>query len=198
MEKLSLPYEVWRAVKGYEGLYQVSNLGRVKSLERVDRLGRVKEERIMKLQKTRYGYLRVLLCKNGKAKRYSVHRLVAQAFLNNPDNLPVVNHKDEVKTNNFVFIQEDGSVDFNKSNLEWCDDEYSINYGTRTERMAKTKSKTVYQYTLDGTFVREWPSVQEVQRQTGWRASHLSECCRGKIRHAYGYVWSYTKKAESA
>lgn len=195
--------EHWRPVVGYESDYQVSNWGRVKSLARVDSRGNRVPERILKLQKDKYGYLTVCLYKDGKQKLCKVHRLIAQAFIPNPDNLPIVNHKDENKENNFVFIREDGSVDFNKSNLEWCDYKYSADYGTRNERIAKATSerlkgvyntklsKPVYQYTLDGTFIREWSSVREVQRQTGWSHAHISQCCNGKRKSAYNYIWRY-------
>lgn len=202
MEKMSLPYEVWRAVVGYEGYYEVSNFGRLKSLSRVDYKGHVRKERILKPTKKKNGYLHLILSKNGVRKDFLVHRLVAEAFIPNPDNLLIVNHRDENKENNFVFVKEDGSVDFQKSNLEWCDYRYSTKYGTRTERAAKAMtngklSKPVYQYTLDGTFVREWPSLKEIYRQTGWYFANISACCRGERKSAYGYVWSYTKKAEN-
>lgn len=189
--------EIWKNIVGYEGLYQVSNWGRVKSLDRVDRFGRVVFEKIL-TGGCKNGYFVVNLCKDGKQKCFYVHRLVAQAFMFNPDNLPQVNHKDENKENNFVFIKEDGSVDFNKSNLEWCPQEYNLEYGTARERQSKANrngklSKSVYQYTLDGTFVREWSSVREVQRQTGWSSGNISQCCRGEYKQTHGFLWSYNR-----
>lgn len=150
-----------------------------------------KTGRALKPCKNAGGYLRVMLCNNGKPKLFSVHRLVAQAFIPNPDNLPCVNHKDEDKTNNFVFVREDGSVDFDKSNLEWCTHAYNINYGTRNEKMAKTKSKPVLQLKKDGSLVRVWPSVSEVERQLHFNQGNISACCRGKQHSAYGYKWCY-------
>lgn len=188
MKKVNLPYEIWKDIKGYEGLYQVSNWGRVKSLK-------YGKERILKPQKDRGGYLRIGLYKDRKFKLTKIHRLVAEAFLENPDNLPEVNHRDENKKNNRV------------ENLEWCTHLYNQNYGTRNNRIGKTLSKTrtgifntkcskpVYQYTLDGVFVREWPSVSEVERQTGWWESAISSCCNNKkgFKTAYGFKWSYTR-----
>lgn len=117
--------EEWREIEGYEGLYQVSNLGRVKSLFRVVIRSNGKpntvNEKILKYGMNR-GYCAVVLCKNGKRKMYKVHRLVAMAFLSNPHNLPEVNHKDENKKNNCV------------DNLEWCTPKYNTNYGTCIER----------------------------------------------------------------
>lgn len=172
--------EYWKPVVGYEELYQVSNWGRVKSLPRN---GTVKYARILKPGTNRYGYLYVNLCKDGKVKTFTVHRLVAEAFLPNPDNLPCINHKDECKTNN------------NVDNLEWCTYEYNINYGTRTERMSKSKingkrSKTVLQYTLDGQFVREWPSAMECDRN-GYDQGNVSACCRGKLKKYKNFIWKY-------
>lgn len=189
--------EIWKNIVGYEGLYEVSNWGRVKSLN----YNHTGQEMILKNKKHKGGYLRVGLCKEGKVKYFSVHRLVAQAFIPNPDNLPQVNHKDEVKTNNFVFVREDGSVDFNKSNLEWMTAKENMNYGTARERTVKARrgvyntkcSKPVAQKTKDGELVKIWPSVAEVQRQTGWSAGSIAACCRGIRKSLYGYRWSYTK-----
>ena len=118
--------EEWRDIEGYEGLYQVSNLGRVKSLARVvirsDGKPNTVNEKILKYGMNR-GYCAVVLCKDGKKKMYKVHRLVAMAFLRNPHNLPEVNHKDEDKKNNCV------------DNLEWCTSLYNINYGSHNERV---------------------------------------------------------------
>lgn len=124
--------EEWRTVKGYEGLYEVSSLGRVRSLDRYDRMNRFWKGRILNLHTGTGGYLFVALSSNGKEKNYLVHRLVAQAFLPNPDNLPQVNHRDEVKINNRV------------ENLEWCDREYNINYGTIKDRIRNTNLKNGY------------------------------------------------------
>ena len=111
--------EIWKDIKGYEGLYQVSNLGRVK---------RVTTGRVLKQFPNKQGYLLVSLCKTGKQKSFAIHRLVAQAFILKPENKPEVNHIDEDKTNNMV------------SNLEWCTRVENNNYGTRTERISKIKS----------------------------------------------------------
>ena len=166
--------ESWKDKKDYEGIYQVSNCGRVKSIK-------FGKERILKLTKDKDGYLIVNLYKNNKSKTFKVHRLVAEAFLPNPDNLPLINHKDEDKSNNIV------------SNLEWCDVKYNTNYGTRNKRIGKSntngkRSKPVLQYTLDGKFVREWESYRECKRN-GF--NHVSECCRGKRKSCGGYIWRY-------
>ena len=116
--------EEWRPVVGYEGLYEVSNTGRVRSVDRF--YYRLHKGKVLSPTKDRYGYLTVTLNCNGKSKTIKIHRLVAQAFLPNPDNLPQVNHKDEDKTNN------------NVTNLEWCDAKYNVNFGTRQERYRNT------------------------------------------------------------
>ena len=122
--------EEWRPVEGYEGLYEVSNTGRVRSLDRyVKGKGesyRLRKGSILSLVKSNLGYLQVSLCCNGKYKTINVHRLVAQTFILNPDNLPEVNHKDEDKTNNSI------------ENLEWCTAKYNMNFGTRQERYRNT------------------------------------------------------------
>lgn len=176
-----LPYDIFKPVSGYEDLYEVSNMGRVKSLDRSDCLGHRVTEKILKTWVTN-NYFTVCLRRDGDKKFCRVHRLVAQAFIPNPDNLPYINHKDENKVNNRV------------ENLEWCTAKYNNTYGTAIERRSKTISKPVYQYTLDGKFVREWFSATEVQQQTGWNHCNIAACCRGdrRFKSAYGFRWSYT------
>ena len=128
--------EEWRSIEGYEGLYEVSNTGRVRSVDRyvVDSLGHRKfyKGKVLIPVKSNLGYLLVSLCCNGKHKMFLVHRLVAQVFIENPDNLPEVNHLDEDKTNNRV------------DNLEFCDRSYNINYGLRNIRVKETAIKNGY------------------------------------------------------
>ena len=123
--------EEWRPVFGYEGLYEVSNTGQVKSLDKYDSLGVFWEGKLLSKLKVK-GYFMVKLRKDGIQKMCSVHRLVAQAFIENPLCLPQINHKDEDKTNNIV------------DNLEWCDAKYNINYGTARKRSINTKIKNGY------------------------------------------------------
>ena len=168
--------EIWKDKKDYEEHYQVSNCGRVKSI-------RFGKERILKPVPNSFGYLFVKLCKDGKAKAFTVHRLVAEAFLPNTDNLPLINHKDECKTNN------------NVNNLEWCNSKYNINFGTRNEKVSEKMtngklSKPVLQYTLDGQFVREWESTAECGRN-GFNQGNVSTCCQGKRKTHKGFIWRY-------
>lgn len=163
--------EIWKDIEGYEGKYQVSNMGRIKFLK-------FKKIRILRSEKDVNGYLRVTLHKNGIIKRYKVHRLVAQAFIPNPNNLPQVNHKDEDKTNN------------NVSNLEWCDAKYNMNYGTARKRMIEKIQKVVIQIDINtNVIVNIFPSVKEAKTQTG--ICHISSCCRNERKSAGGYKWKY-------
>ena len=164
--------ETWKDITGYEGLYQVSDLGHVRSL----RNGKV---RILKPGRNRSGHLIVGLCRNRKLRNFSLHRLVAKAFIPNPLNLPVINHRDENPANNVV------------DNLEWCTQKYNVNYGTCGAKKAAKLSKVVLQYDKSGNFVREWPSTMEVQRQKGFASSYISACCLGKLKSAYGFIWKY-------
>ena len=164
--------EIWCPIKGYEGLYEVSDQGRVKSLK----FGKGK---ILKPFRNKGGYLRVGLCKNGEMKQCFVHRLVAKTFIPNPDNLPEVNHKDEDKENNSV------------QNLEWCTDKYNTNYGTRTQRQAEKLSKPVLQLTKSGVFVREWKSTRDVERNLGFNHGNISLYCNGKRKSSNGFVWKF-------
>lgn len=185
--------EIWKDINRYEGLYQVSNFGRMRSLGNGN--SNNSKVRILKVSKNRCGYLCVCLCKDGKQKTFKLHRLVAETFLPNPLNLPQVNHKDEDKTNNFVGTPEN---DYKDGNLEWCDNKYNSNYGTRNKRISKSqsgvlntkKSKPVLQYSLDGTFIREYPSASECGRN-GFNQGLVSTCCRGECSQAYGFIWKY-------
>ena len=170
--------EIWKDKKDYEGLYQVSNLSRVKSIK-------FGKERILKPVTNSSGYLFVKLCKDGKVKAFTVHRLVAEAFIPNPDNLPCVNHKDECKSNNVV------------NNLEWCSYSYNINFGTRNKRMIKKRCKPVLQYTLDGEFVREWESAKQAEKEGGFSNSHIISVCKGKRPHHKGYIWRYKNPSDN-
>ena len=181
--------EIWKPIKGYEGLYEISNWGRVKSLN-YKGTGRAE---LMKPENCINGYLQVQLSKNGKADNCLIHRLVAQTFLPNPLNKPCVNHKiegDKGKTMNFVFFNEDGTVDEESTTIEWVTYEENINYGTRNERMAKTQSKKVLQFTLDGEFVREWNSTMECGRN-GYSQGNIAACCRGERKSHKGFKWQY-------
>lgn len=180
--------EEWKDIAGYEGLYQVSNLGNVKSIDHYNTNG-FKEilykGRMLKFNVGKNGYLSVMLCKNGKTKRHYVHRLVAQAFIPNPDNLPEVNHKDEVSIHNFV------------DNLEWCDRYYNLNYGTLQKRSAVSRGHKVLQYDKDGKLMNEFYSTRQAEKFIGKNGANtaVSECCKGKRKTAYGYIWRY-KEAE--
>ena len=179
----------------YEGLYQVSNLGRILSLN----YRNTGKAELMNPGTNTGGYLQVELSKNRKTKTCSVHRLVAEAFLDNPENKPEVNHKDEDKTNNFVFLNEDGSVDKEKSNLEWVWHIDNMNHGTRNERAGKAISKAltngklskkVLQFTLDGEFIREYPSIMECSRN-GFDQGAVCKCCNGKLKTHKGFRFMY-------
>lgn len=123
--------EEWKDIPGYEGLYQISNTGKIKGLPRVTMQNQILKERILIPGVINNGYLQITLHKNGEHKNFLVHRLVANAFIPNPKNLPEVNHKDEDKTN------------CNADNLEWCTRQYNLNYGTRNQRSAESRRKKV-------------------------------------------------------
>lgn len=166
--------EIWRTAiyKGeiYEGLYKVSNLGRIMSLN----YRNTGKAELLKPVTDKDGYLKVSLSKNRKEKTCKVHRLVAETFIPNPDNLSEVNHKDEDKKNNSI------------ENLEWCTREYNNNFGTHIEKI----SKKVLQLSLSGELIREWESAAECERN-GFSRSAVCQCCRGKIKTHKGFKFIY-------
>ena len=180
--------EEWRVIEDYPN-YMVSNLGRVKSLN----YNKTGKERIMK-QGISKGYCRVVLYKDAKQKKYLVHRLVASAFLPNPNNYLCVNHKDENKQNNKV------------SNLEWCTQEYNINYGTRNERVGKANSillkgkpnialsKPILQLSKNGEYIKQWVSAVEASKELNISRPHICQCCNGKRKFCGGYRWEYLEE----
>lgn len=184
--------EIWKDIKEYEGLYQVSSKGRVKSLERdiiyKNGVKRHKKEKILKAQLNQFGYLRVDLYNKGKRNHLRIHRLVAEAFIPNPENKPEVNHKDEIKTNNCV------------ENLEWMTRKENNNYGTHNERVTKALrnhvafSKTVAQYTKDGELIKVWQSISEAGRQLGLGTSDISAVAQSKRKTCGGFVWKYVEE----
>lgn len=177
--------EQWKFIPGFEGLYMVSNFGRAKSLDRITYDNRKIKGTILTPVK-RKGYLYVHLRNGSISKHFSVHRLVAMAFIPNPDNLPQVNHRNENKTDNRV------------ENLEWCSCSYNLNYGTRNKKVGSKlrnnkRSKRIIQYTLDGEVVNVYPSLSEIGRCYPFDISAISANCRGKngSKTAYGYIWRY-------
>ena len=187
--------EIWKTAvyddEIYEGLYKVSNFGRILSLN-YRRTGKAK---LMTPGTDKDGYFQVILYKNGESKTCKVHRLIAETFLENPENLPEVNHKDENKKNNFVFLNEDGTVNKKRSNLEWKTHKDNINHGTRNERVSKALtngkcSKKVLQLSLSGELIREWESTRECDRN-GFDHGHVSACCRGEKPQYKGFKWEY-------
>lgn len=172
--------EIWKEIKGYEGLYEVSNTGKVRSVSHKIQSygGRYFMTRPL-IRKTRIvaGYVQVDLCKEGKKHEYKVHRLVAEAFIPHPSQLRFVNHKDENKINN------------NADNLEWCDAKYNTNYGTARSRRKEKLSVPVMQLTLDGIPVKKWVSQQEAARVLGIQQSSISKCVKGSYKSAHGYLW---------
>ena len=173
--------EIWKDIEGFEGLYQVSSFGRVKSLARILSDGRRWKERILQ-QETNHGYKRVVLADDNINKTYRVHRLVAQTFLPNPNNYTIINHKDENKSNN------------NIDNLEWCSPKYNSNYGNCKYKIAEKLSKPVIQMDMNFKPIAYYKSLSDVGRQTGYGIGYVSQCCNGKYYSAYGYVWRYSNE----
>ena len=178
MENLNHEKEEWKDIPNYEG-YQVSNLGRIKSLERIDALGRRVKEKILKPLITRNGYYIIGLYKNSIQKFYYVHRFVWEVFNGQIPKGYEVNHINEVKTDNRL------------ENLNLMTHKENMNYGSRNERVSKKLSKVVLQFTLEGILVKEYTSAIQVERETGFSQGNIVNCCNGKYKQAYNYIWRY-------
>ena len=171
--------EIWKDIEGFEGYYQVSDQGRVRSLDRIiiqsNGVKRKCRGQIMINGKDKDGYEVIQLCKNGTHKRCMVHRLVAEAFIPNPDNKPQINHKDEDKTNNCV------------DNLEWMTSKENNNYGTKKYREGIAKGKPVRCIETGEVYY----SINEAERQTGIEHQNIGKVCRGLYKTTRGLHWEY-------
>lgn len=174
--------EVWKDIVNYEGFYQVSNLGRVRSLDRYDNRGIFHKSQIIKPKEHPRGYYGISLWKEGKQSQFLVHRLVAQAFIPNENDMPDINHRNENKTDNRA------------DNLEWCDKEYNNNYGQHHEKHNSAIGwymRSVIQLSSDGETIATYPSVSEAARSIGVSAKAIRLCISGKNKKCGGYRWKY-------
>lgn len=180
--------EIWKDIQGYENLYQVSNTGKIKGLPRIDSNGRIYPERFLKPEKLRKGYLRVRLgSRKTGLRHYLVHRLVAMAFIPNPDGLPQINHKNEKKDDNRV------------ENLEWCDNDYNHNYGNRNKKATRHQEKKCCATDANGNIVRVFDSIKDAAKEFNTSPNYISNAIHkrtrivnGKryyIKKAFGYYW---------
>ena len=183
--------EIWKDVPGFL-YYQVSNMGRVKSIKRFDSRKHLVRERILKQSNRGNGYKVVVLYSNGH-KMFTVHRLVAMAFIPNPEGFPQVNHKNEIKTDNRA------------ENLEWCTANHNANYGTRKERISKTRKcsilckqdterrkRQIIQYDLFGNFIRCYDSITDAKKKYG-KSGSINACLKGEQKTAYKFIWRYAR-----
>ena len=171
--------EIWRPIKNYEGLYEISNLGKVKALN----YNRENIEKELAMGTGKGGYLYVTLYKNAKAKRKYIHRLVAETFIISNNHLPCVNHIDGCKQNNI------------ETNLEWCDYKENIAHAYKLG-LYKTgekhpRNKKVLQYDMNGNFIKEWQGVSVLCKNKNYSQGTISMCCRGERKSAYGFIWKY-------
>lgn len=179
--------EIWKTITETEGKYEISNLGRVRGVDRYARVcgggQRFVKGRIIKPCVCTNKYLTLNASMGKNTKHLLIHRLVAQYFIPNPHNYPEVNHKDENPQNNRV------------DNLEWCTPKYNCNYGTRNQRcMEKVIKKSVKQLSLNGDVIMIYPMIIEAERKTGVDSSQIIRVCKGQNKTAGGYIWQYAEE----
>jgi len=180
--------ENWVDIPGYDGLYRVSNLGNVISIN-FHNTGRPKP---LRQENVKNGYRRVTLSKDGRTKRFSVHRLVAIVFIPNPHNYPCINHKDENPSNNRI------------DNLEWCTVQYNTKYGSGIKKMIESRNRTrgkarespIMQLSMDGGIIRTYKSLHEASRQTGLCVENICATLKGRHKTAGGTKWRYIEEVE--
>ena len=175
MNKELVALEIWKDIIGYENKYQVSNKGRIKSLYRKSN----NSEIILIPYKNTRGYLYVKLVKGNIIKSYAVHRLVATAFIDNPSNLPQVNHKDENKENNII------------TNLEWCDNKYNNIYKDKARRASLKCKKPILQLNMDGSLYKKHLGLIDAADCVKGKKCVISNCALGRIKSCYGFKWRY-------
>lgn len=191
MESSEIQMRNWVDIKGYEGLYQISPEGNVKSLPKKfgSNKGWLRGEIILKTYSDKSGYVYVSLTDSNKtSKKLKIHRLLAITFIPNPNNLPQVNHKDGVKDNNAL------------SNLEWCtpgeNQKHAFSLGLKKGKKGSENPAfiaPINQYDMDGNFIRQWPTLRDIMRETGFDKSAISRHCKGNrnYSHAYGFKWAF-------
>ena len=192
--------EIWKDIEDYEG-YQVSNLGRVRSLDRYNSRGYWIKGCILKPIMDKKGYLTVGLSKNNQRKAFKVHRLVALHFIPNIENKPEIDHINTIKTDNTVFLNEDGSVNYDKTNLRWVTPKENSNNPLSIVNKSESKKgiknhrhQPVLQYDKDGNFIREWDTMTEAE--TTLNITHkIHYVCQGKRKTCGGYIWKYKRTA---
>ena len=192
--------EIWKDIEGYEVLYQVSNFGKVRSLDRYNSKGCWIKGCILEPTNCK-GYLQIVLFLNGKKSYYYIHRIVAEAFLPNPDNKPEIDHINTDKTDNTVWFNEDGSVNYDKTNLRWVTHTENMNNPlTRKKQSTRFKgkighntpaSKIIAQLDKNGKLLKVWLCAMDAVRQEGYTQEHISSCCKGTLKTHKGYKWQY-------
>lgn len=176
--------ETWKDIKGYEGIYKVSNLGNILSLN----YHRMKITKLKKFTLNHKGYPTVHLSNNKNNKRFLVHRLVAEAFIPNPNNYPQINHIDGNKQNNKI------------DNLEWCTNSENIKHAYKNKLIKIKKGAEVHnhrkvnQYDLNGNLVNQWTCINDASRKINKAPSGIIFCCQGRYKTAYGFIWKYNDK----
>lgn len=186
---MNFKVEIWRDVKDFEGFYQVSNFGRIKSLDRIIQqhhrnqrnVEHIYKGKILKGNINKNGYITVDLHKKGKIKTFLLHRLIAETFIPKVKGKNIINHKDNNPTNNQV------------NNLEWCTQSENIKYAYEFGNKKPPHQKRIIQFDRNNNFICEWESQTQIERVLGIKQANISKVCLGKRSQAGGYLWEFIK-----
>lgn len=181
--------EEWKDIEGYEGLYEVSNLGNVRSLG--NGKSNKSKEILLKSRKNKYGYLQIGLCKDGKQKTYRIHRLVAQAFIPNPENKKEIDHintvRDDNRVENLRWSTRVENINNNLSKIKYSDCRFSFK---------NHKAKSILQFNNNMELVKKWDCTMDIERELGFKHQNISSVCLGKREISFGFKWGYESDYE--
>ena len=191
--------EIWKDIEGYEGFYQISSTSKVRSLDRFDAIGRFIKGKILSPKLDKDGYYCISLSKNGVGKSFKLHRLVAAHFLPNIENKPCIDHINCIRTDNVVWLNQDGSVNYDKTNLRWVTQKENVNNPLSKSKYnpphkngyENPNAKQILQFSKEGILIKKWGCMKDAADSLNINYINISKCCRGIQKQTNGSRWEY-------